>query len=57
MRGVADDGGAHKIEIVETDWGAARWKCSCGESSGGKWSRSSEEALKKAERHRAKQRR
>ena len=41
----------HEIEIVETDWGSARWKCSCGQSSGRRWSRSADEALKAAERH------
>jgi len=51
-----DDEKLHEIEIevVETDWGAARWKCSCGASSGVRWSRSSQEALKAAERHRSK---
>lgn len=41
----------HEIEIVETDWGSARWRCSCGQSSGGRWSGSADEALKAAERH------
>jgi Ser/Thr protein kinase RdoA (MazF antagonist) len=45
---------AHAVKIVETTWGSARWKCSCGASAGGQWSRSATEALKKAERHRRK---
>jgi hypothetical protein len=42
----------HQIQIVEHRTSAsARWKCSCGESSGGRWSRSPQEALKAANRH------
>lgn len=42
----------HHIQIVEHRTSAsARWRCSCGESSGGRWSRSPEEALKAANRH------
>lgn len=42
----------HEIEIVEQHGRAsARWKCSCGQGAGGKWSRSAEQALKAAERH------
>lgn len=43
---------AHVVEVVETDSGSARWKCTCGRSSGGRWSRSPQEALKAAEKHR-----
>jgi hypothetical protein len=47
-----DDDSEHEVVIVEKAWGAARWKCSCGASSGGRWSRSAEQALKAAGRHR-----
>ena len=42
----------HHIHLVERSASASsRWKCSCGESSGGRWFRSPEEALKAAQRH------
>lgn len=38
------------ITIV-TSGSLARWKCSCGASSGGRWFRSVEEAEKRAKGH------
>jgi hypothetical protein len=51
---VERDEDEHVTSIVETSWGSARWKCSCGASSSGQWSRSAEEAQKKAERHKVR---
>jgi len=48
------DSEGHEIEIVESDHGSARWKCSCGASSSGRWFGSPEEGVKAAERHLAK---
>jgi hypothetical protein len=48
------DNEVHEIQVLESDRGWARWRCSCGLSSGGRWYASAEEALKAAERHRAK---
>lgn len=47
---------AHDIEIVQRDRrakgdDAAYWRCSCGQSAGGRWYRSAQEALKAADRH------
>ena len=45
------------IELVSSDPSgrtprpAWRWRCTCGESTGGRWYRSAEEALKAARRH------
>lgn len=48
---IGDDGEAHAVEIVEKGSGAARWKCSCGASTSGRWYRSAQEARKAADRH------
>lgn len=47
-----NDHASHRIEIVARQTNSrSRWKCSCGESSGGRWFGSPEEATKAAERH------
>lgn len=52
----AEDDPDHEIEIVQRDRrlrgdDSAYWRCSCGETAGGRWYFSVEEALKAAERH------
>jgi len=47
----------HAIQYVPSSYAkrqvrvSHRWKCSCGASSGGRWYRSLEEAMKAAYRH------
>jgi hypothetical protein len=41
----------HQTTIVPSGHGSAMWKCTCGASSGGRWSGSEEEAQKSADRH------
>jgi len=46
----------HRVEIVQRGRRAkgddmAYWRCSCGESAGGRWYTSSQEAAKAADRH------
>jgi hypothetical protein len=46
----------HTVEVVQRDRrekgdDAAYWRCSCGESAGGRWYSSSQEAAKAADRH------
>jgi hypothetical protein len=47
---------AHVVEIVQRERrakgdDAAYWRCSCGQSAGGRWYGSTQEAAKAAERH------
>lgn len=51
-----EDNPAHRVEIVQRDRRAkgddmAYWRCSCGESAGGRWYGSAQEAAKAADRH------
>ena len=41
----------HQTTVVPSGHGSAMWECTCGASSGGRWSRSEEEAQKAADRH------
>lgn len=46
----------HQVEIVQRDRrtkgdDAAYWRCTCGQSAGGRWYRSKQEAAKAADRH------
>ena len=54
-----DDVEEHVVTIVPLNPsrpGSARWKCTCGASTGGKWLRSEQEAQKAADRHIARSR-
>jgi hypothetical protein len=51
-----DDSDRHIVEIVQRDRrskgdDSAYWRCSCGQSAGGRWYSSAQEAAKAADRH------